>query len=149
MLLQKESNPSLNTITAYGEGYLEINRERFETSVCLAPEGPIRRMPLHGIAEIDGTLLKDLVGLGTAQQDPMAFLDDEPAPPTLPADAPEVVLIGTGLRQAFLPPDVVRPLLMAGIGVEAMTTHSAARTYNILMSEERRVLALLILGDAA
>jgi uncharacterized protein len=33
-----------------------------------------------------------------------------------------------------------------GIGVEAMTTHAAARTYNILMSEDRRVLALLFLG---
>lgn len=149
MLLQKESNPSLNTVTAYGEGYLEINRERFETSVCLAPEGPIRTLSLHSVADIDSTLLTELVGLRAAPQDPMAFLDDAPPPLERPDDAPEVVLIGTGSCQAFLPPDVIRPLLMAGIGVEAMTTHAAARTYNILMSEERRVLALLLFGDSA
>ena len=64
-------------------------------------------------------------------------------------DAPEVLLIGTGPRQTFLRPDVLRPLLALGIGVETMTTQAAARTYNILMSEERRVLALLLPGDPA
>jgi uncharacterized protein len=58
-----------------------------------------------------------------------------------------VLLIGTGPRQVFLRPDVLRPLLALGIGIETMTTQAAARTYNILMSEERRVLALLLPGD--
>jgi len=145
VLLQKESNPALNTVTAYGDNYLEVNRERYETAICFTPEGPIRCLELCSVAQIDTAFLKALIGLGEARQDPMAFLDD--APPALPADAPEVVLIGTGNRQTFLPSAITHPLLALGIGIETMTTQAAARTYNILMSEERRVLALLLPGD--
>ncbi|MGB6241954.1 MAG: MTH938/NDUFAF3 family protein [Castellaniella sp.] len=144
MLLQKDFNPALNTVTAYGEHHLEINRVRFEATVCFGPEGPVRELELRTVAEIDAAFLKALVGLDAAQ-DPLAFLDDTPS--TLPKDAPEVLLIGTGTRQTFLHPDTLRPLLNLGIGVETMTTQAAARTYNILMSEERRVLALLLPGD--
>jgi uncharacterized protein len=145
VLLQKDSNPALNTVTAYGDGYLEINRVRFQTAICFTAEGPIRSLDLQSLADIDGALLKSLVGLDEMARDPMAFLDD--APPERPANAPEVLLIGTGSRQAFLPEPMIRPLIALGIGVETMTTQAAARTYNILMSEERRVLALLLPGD--
>ncbi len=145
MLLQKDSNPALNTVTAYGDDYLEINRVRFRTAVSFTPEGPIRSLELKAPADIDAALLRGLAGLDDVRRDPLAFLDD--APPTLPPGAPEVVLIGTGSRQVFLPPAVTSALLAVGIGVETMTTQAAARTYNILMSEERRVLALLLPGD--
>lgn len=148
MLLQKDFNPALNTVTAYGEHYLEINRVRFESAVCFGPEGPVRSVDLRTAADIDASFLKTLIGLDAASRSPMDFLDDAPAAPAaLPASAPEVLLIGTGTRQTFLSPDTTRPLLQLGIGVETMTTQAAARTYNILMSEERRVLALLLPGD--
>ncbi|WP_345797648.1 MTH938/NDUFAF3 family protein [Castellaniella sp. MT123] len=146
MLLQKDINPALNTVTAYGEHHLEINRVRFETAVCFGPEGPVRSLDLRTAADIDAAFLKALIGLDELVRDPLAFLDD--TPPTLPHDAPEVLLIGTGAGQTFLSPEVTRPLLQLGIGVETMTTQAAARTYNILMSEERRVLALLLPGDS-
>ncbi|MGB6007234.1 Mth938-like domain-containing protein [Castellaniella sp.] len=145
MLLQKDFNPALNTVTAYGEHHLEINRVRFETAVCFGPEGPVRHVELRTVADIDAAFLKALIGLDPARRNPMDFLDD--APSTLPEGAPEVLLIGTGTRQTFLAPETTRPLLQLGIGVETMTTQAAARTYNILMSEERRVLALLLPGD--
>jgi uncharacterized protein len=144
LLLQKDSNPELNTVTAYGDDYLEINRERFESAVCFTPQGPVRNLDVSLPGDIDAALLETLIGLGAVRQDPLAFLDD--APPALPPDAPEVVLIGTGTRQVFLAPEVTRSLLKLGIGVETMTTQAAARTYNILMSEERHVLALLLPG---
>jgi uncharacterized protein len=59
--------------------------------------------------------------------------------------APEVLLCGTGAQQLFLPPATLAPLYAAGVGVECMSTQAAARTFNVLMSEGRRVLALLIL----
>lgn len=145
MLLQKDYNPALNTVTAYGEHYLEINRVRFETAVCVGPEGPVRQLDLQTVADIDAAFLKALIGLDDARQNAMSFLED--APTALPKDAPEVLLIGTGPRHTFLAPELTRPLLQLGIGVETMTTQAAARTYNILMSEERRVLALLLPGD--
>lgn len=58
--------------------------------------------------------------------------------------AVEFVLLGTGLTQA-LPPRAIRDgLRAAGIGLEFMSTEAAARTYNVVASEGRRVAAALI-----
>ncbi|WP_368642110.1 MTH938/NDUFAF3 family protein [Castellaniella ginsengisoli] len=149
MLLQKDLNPALNTVTAYGDGFLEINRVRYDGALCFAPEGPIRSLAVRTAADLDAAFLQDLIGLKPAARDPLAFLDDDAPATELPADAPEVLLIGTGPRQTFLRPDILQPLLSLGIGVETMTTQAAARTYNILMSEERRVLALLLPGASS
>lgn len=56
----------------------------------------------------------------------------------------DVVLVGTGAEMQFLPPQFCAALEAAGIGVEAMQTPSACRTYNVLLSEGRRVAAALI-----
>lgn len=57
---------------------------------------------------------------------------------------PEVVLLGTGARQAFLAPSRLAPLYRRQVGVEMMTTDAACRTYNVLAAEERRVVAALL-----
>jgi len=62
------------------------------------------------------------------------------------AQRPEIVLLGTGEQQRFPRPEILRPLTEAGIGVEVMTVQAACRTYNILVAEERRVAAALLLG---
>ncbi len=58
---------------------------------------------------------------------------------------PELVLLGTGERQVFPPAEVMAAFLRRGIGVEAMTNGSAARTYSLLAGEGRRVAAAFIL----
>lgn len=58
---------------------------------------------------------------------------------------PEVVLLGTGERQVFPPAEVMAGFLRRGIGIEAMTNGSAARTYSLLAGEGRKVLAAFIL----
>lgn len=58
---------------------------------------------------------------------------------------PEVLLIGTGARQQFAHPALYRNLLAAGIAVEFMDTAAVCRTYNILASEDRRVVAAILL----
>lgn len=59
-------------------------------------------------------------------------------------DAVEFVLLGTGLVPG-LPSREIRDLLRnAGIGLEFMATEAAARTYNVVASEGRRVAAALI-----
>jgi uncharacterized protein len=61
---------------------------------------------------------------------------------------PEVVLLGTGARQQFLHPSRLAPIYRAGVGVEIMTTAAACRTFNILVAEERRVVAALLPASA-
>jgi uncharacterized protein len=57
---------------------------------------------------------------------------------------PEVVLIGTGQRQVFLAPELLMLFYQRGIGVEMMTTQAACRTFNVLISEDRKVAAALL-----
>jgi uncharacterized protein len=58
---------------------------------------------------------------------------------------PEVVLIGTGAQQRFAHPRLYRALTELGIGVEFMDTPAACRTYNILVAEDRKVIAAVML----
>ncbi len=61
---------------------------------------------------------------------------------------PEVVIFGSGPRLRFVPPALLRSLMALRIGVETMDTPAACRTYNVLVSEHRRVLAALLLAPA-
>jgi uncharacterized protein len=61
---------------------------------------------------------------------------------------PELVIFGSGTRHRFIAPALVRCLIERGIGVEMMDTAAACRTYNVLASEGRAVLAALLLEPA-
>jgi uncharacterized protein len=72
-------------------------------------------------------------------------LDDEAVQAILAVD-PEVVILGSGNRQRFPDRKLLLPLMGRGIGVEVMDNAAAARTYNLLAAEGRRVVAAFILG---
>jgi len=57
---------------------------------------------------------------------------------------PELVLIGCGETQAFLPPALQMLFLGRNIGVEVMVTDAACRTFNLLAGDGRNVVAALI-----
>lgn len=59
----------------------------------------------------------------------------------------ELVIVGTGQRQHFLPVALLRPFMERGLPVECMSTPAACRTYNIVAAEGRRVLAVLRVGS--
>ena len=59
---------------------------------------------------------------------------------------PELIGLGCGDRQAFPPQAVLAACLSRGIGLETMTNAAAARTYNVLAGEGRRVVAGFILA---
>jgi uncharacterized protein len=59
---------------------------------------------------------------------------------------PEVVIFGSGQRLRFPAPALLRALIEAGIGIETMDTAAACRTYNVLVSEQRSVVAALVLA---
>ncbi len=58
----------------------------------------------------------------------------------------EILLLGTGPTLSFPAPALTVPLLEAGIGVEVMDTAAACRTFNVLLSEGRPVVAGLLLS---
>ncbi|WP_374013280.1 Mth938-like domain-containing protein [Pseudoxanthomonas koreensis] len=58
---------------------------------------------------------------------------------------PELVVLGTGQRQVFPPAAAMAACLTRGVGLEVMDNAAAARTYNVLAGEGRRVVAALLL----
>jgi uncharacterized protein len=121
MRFTEDSSSTRNVIRAYGAGEIKINDEVFR--------GPL----IVGSTEI-------LPGPAVAgAQD----LTAEHARPLL-ALAPEIVLVGTGPRQIFPESEFGAPLMSAGVGVEIMDTGAACRTFNVLVGEQRRVVALLL-----
>jgi uncharacterized protein len=121
MKLHLDNDASRNTITAYGPGWIEVNRQRHPNALLVRPEGEVIAWPVTDLA---GLRAEHLEALG--------------------AMTPEVVLLGTGARQRFPHPAILAALARARIGVEVMDTGAACRTYNILMGEGRRVVAALI-----
>lgn len=127
MKLHSDPNTSLNTVTGYGDGYIEVNKTEYAHAVVFGPEGDVARWSPESVEQIDAAAMAQLVDL-----------ESRPLP--------EVLLIGTGNKQRFLAPALLRPLLKAGVGVEMMDSQAASRTYNILMSEDRRVVVALLPG---
>jgi uncharacterized protein len=121
MKLHADMPSPLNTVTAYGPDWIEINRRRFDGAVVVMPEG-------------------EVVAWSAQSFETLSAADFE----SLLARAPELVLLGTGQKQRFPHPRLTAPLTAAGVGVDVMNTHAACRTYNILMAEGRRVLAALL-----
>lgn len=57
---------------------------------------------------------------------------------------PEVILLGTGNTQLFLPPAIQVHFFRRNFGFEVMTTDAACRTFNVLVAEGRHVVAALM-----
>ncbi len=54
-------------------------------------------------------------------------------------------ILGTGEQQVFPPVEIMAACLTRGIGIEVMNNASAARTFNVLAGENRRVVAAFML----
>ena len=117
------------------EGYLFVRRvgahgvtlidRELVSSFLLAPDRAIEHWPVEAAAALCADHARALLELG-----------------------PELVILGTGDKQVFPPAEFVAGFLRKGIGIEAMDNAAAARTYNLLAGEGRRVIAAIILPPA-
>jgi uncharacterized protein len=71
---------------------------------------------------------------------------DTAALETLIAVGREIILLGTGTQTRLLAPQLQALVLRSGCGIECMTNAAAARTYNVLLGENRSVLAAFLIG---
>lgn len=117
-----------NLITSYGSAWVEINKQRYTSHLLVLPTELIP----HWLSSSSAN--NDFANLSADNFIAIAALK------------PEVVLLGTGDKHQFLHPSIYQALTEKGIPLECMTTAAACRTYNILMSEGRNVLAALILA---
>ncbi len=113
---------SANRIRAYAEGSVTVNEDVYTSDLIVMPEEIITEWANASVAE----LTPDHLAVVASYE-------------------PEIVLLGTGRRQRFPSAQLMADLSRKGIGLEAMDTAAACRTYNVLMSEDRRVAAALLL----
>lgn len=96
-----------------------------------------------GFFRIGGAVYEGPVLTGTDGTRAWAGLEEQ-APLLALAGRIDVLFVGTGAEIAHIPAPLRRALEEAGIGVEVMASPAACRTYNVLVSEGRRIaLALL------
>ena len=78
---------------------------------------------------------------------PAELCEEGFAPVFEEGDALELLLLGTGVDVAFVPQSLRARFREARIGLEVMQTGAAARTFNVLVAENRKVGAALIAVD--
>lgn len=125
MKLHLNTQANLNLITAYSETYIEINKQRFGHSLIVMPELCLHDWDVKHPTEIGLNQVAKLIELHRNHKI-------------------EVLLLGTGEKQHFLTGAPYFALAEKGIAIECMSTAAACRTYNILMSEGRQVMAALM-----
>ncbi len=117
-------NNKQNVIGAYEPGRIRINSRWYTQSLCLSPTSLLIDWPPQSIAGLRQEHMDSLIAM-----------------------RPKLVLLGTGDEIVFPPAELFQVLIEQGIGYEIMNTAAACRTYNMLMSESRKVAAGLIIQN--
>jgi uncharacterized protein len=121
MRFTQDVSSGINIIRAYGAGEFRINDTVFRGPVIVSSS-----------AIVPGPAIGSTDELAAAHAAHILALE------------PELVLLGTGVRQTFPATVFAAQFLRAGIGFEVMDTGAACRTFNVLVAEQRRVVALLL-----
>jgi uncharacterized protein len=114
--------PGRHLIDSYGNGGFRFAEMSHRGSILALPSG-IRAWPVVRASEVDEASLADV------------FAE---------AGAIDLLLLGTGVDVAAVPDALRLRFREARIGLDVMQTGAAARTYNILVGENRKVGAALI-----
>jgi uncharacterized protein len=121
MKFTRESN-SATTIRQVDKGQLRIGDETITDHVILFRDSVTAWSP----ESTDNLTEADLADLIAAE--------------------PEIIIFGTGWQPGLPPRELVFALARKGIGFEVMDTPAACRTFNILISEDRDVAAVLLVS---
>lgn len=111
-------------IEAYGDGGFRITGQAHAGSVLLLPD----HTATWPVAKFDAASVESLL--------PILATEGE--------EKPEIVIMGCGATFAMIPKAIREAFRARGMVIEAMDTGAACRTYNILVTEGRRVAAALI-----
>lgn len=117
-----ETNSEANLVRAYGPGEISVKDRIIKQSLILTAD---ELVPDWGPREIGSMTRRDMERVLTLR--------------------PEIVVLGTGQSLVFPDKEIMAFVLGQGIGFEVMDTPAACRTYNILIHEDRRAAAALLL----
>lgn len=121
MKLHLMPGAGLQLFSGYGPGFVAVNSVRYETCVLVTPQA-VKEWDAGGFDVLTAAHFEFIAEL-----------------------RPEIVILGTGTSQRFPQPELARTLAASGAGVEVMDSRAACRTYNILASEGRKVVAAVLI----
>lgn len=122
MKLTDERSAGVNTVRSYSPGSVKVGDTVLTRSCLISPNELITDWRPQSLEDLT---LEDL--------DAVLALK------------PEIVILGAGMKQRFPPTQLMASLLSRNIGCDVMDTGAACRTYNVLVSEGREVVAALFL----
>jgi len=122
MKFAQDSQDEGYVVTAYDDDSVSVNGKVFEQSLILANTEFSENWGVSAIDQLAAEHVEQVLSFN-----------------------PELIIIGTGNKLVFPPVEIYCAIIKRGIGVDFMDTQAACRTYNILMSEGRGVVAGLIL----
>ena len=126
MKFQPDRLDGVNAVTGIGPGTVRINGQSHWGSIIVPARGPVQAWPCDDLAALAASHFAMLLEY-----------------------RPELVIFGSGARLRFVAAALLQPLIDRGVGVETMDTAAACRTYNVLASEGRAVVAALLVEAQA
>ena len=121
--MQLHSDKSdVQTVTAYGPGWVAIDRQEHKGNLLLGSSGFLRPWNCTSFESLTAQHFTDLAELNA-----------------------ELIIFGSGSKIRFVHPSWLQALMRKRIGFETMDTQAACRTYNVLAAEGRNVIAALLL----
>ena len=111
---------SATTIRRVSGKAIVVGERRYTETIALTPEGPVDDFVPPPLEELAITHFEVLL-----------------------RDQPELVILGTGERSVFPPRELTFAFARRRVGLEVMDTGAAARTFNVLAGEGRRLAAVL------
>lgn len=124
MPLAQERPEGLYTIRWVAADSIRIDDAEFRRSLLVLPDHVRPDVSAGSPRDLDDSLIGEILAL-----------------------APQVLILGTGTRQVFPSQAVMAAFLSRGVGIEVMDNAAAARTYNLLALEGRRVAGLFLLPE--
>lgn len=122
MKIDFDQHSGLLSIAAYGPGWIRVRDNRIETPCVVTPADVHTDVLPADFDQLDAGHFDGLVAL-----------------------RPEIILIGSGSRQRFVDHALSARMAAAGVALESMDTGAACRLFNILVSEDRAVIAALFM----
>jgi len=122
MKFSEEIAANSHIIQSYNDREIIIDGRAFSSSFIVSKDSLLENWPVAEISQLEPAHLLSMLDM-----------------------SPEVILIGTGQKLIFPTPQSYATVINQGIGIEFMDSGAACRTYNILVSEGRKVVAGIIL----
>ena len=121
MRFTQDSSSGTHIIRSYGDGGFRIDDQSIRGGVIVSATAILVEPEMRGLADLTPSHVARVLAMN-----------------------PEVVLFGTGARQQFPAPTFGARFLGMHVGFEVMDSGAACRTFNVLVAEQRRAVAILL-----